>query len=343
MQSVPQCLTLPRTRRFQLRAQRGNVEHWRDVVGVSDEKVDDLIAQDQIDILVDVRGHAAGNRMTLFARKPAPVQATMVAYFDTTGLSTIDYRITDAVQDPPGEADALHAEKLVRMRQGCWCYWPDADAPEVVDPPMLSNGYVTFGTLNKLVKVSEPCARAWAAVLEAVPNSMLLLTAAGAERQSAGRQSILKRLAGYGIAPERVLLGGKVGSRADYLRRYGEIDVALDTYPFNGITTTCDALWMGVPTVTWSGQTSVSRATRSILTSAGLGHLAAETPQEFVRIASSHAKDPRALGEQRRTMRQRLASTPLLDHAAFTRSLEAAYRRMWETWATNQTRVALGA
>jgi protein O-GlcNAc transferase len=161
---------------------RGNVEHWRDVVGMADEKVDELIVADGIDILVDVRGHAANNRMTLFARKPAPVQVTMVAYFNTTGLRTMDYRITDAVQDPPGECDPLHSEKLVRLPGGCWCYWPDADSPPVADPPALANGYVTFGTLNKLVKVSAPCAHAWAAVLDAVPNSMLLLTAAGVER-----------------------------------------------------------------------------------------------------------------------------------------------------------------
>ena len=322
---------------------RGRAEQWRDVLGMSDEQVDDQVARDQIDILVDVRGHAANNRMTLFARKPAPVQATMVAYFNTTGLSTIDYRITDAVQDPPGETDALHAEKLVRLGGGCWCYWPDADSPPVADPPMLANEYVTFGTLNKLVKVSQPCARAWAAVLDAVPNSMLLVTAAGAERQSEARNGILRRLSAAGLDPSRVLLGGKVGSRGDYLRRHGEIDVALDTYPFNGITTTCDALWMGVPTVTWSGRTSVSRSTRSILTSAGLAHLAADTPEEFVRIAASLARNPAALREQRLGMRQALASTPLLDHRRFTRSLESAYRRMWEAWATDAPKAALDA
>jgi predicted O-linked N-acetylglucosamine transferase (SPINDLY family) len=318
---------------------RGKVEVWRDVLGMSDERVDELIAEDRIDILVDVRGHAANNRMTLFARKPAPVQATMVAYFNTTGLRTIDYRMTDAVQDPPGETDALHAEKLVRLKGGCWCYWPDTDSPPVVDPPMLANGYLTFGTLNKLVKVSEPCARAWAAVLEAVPNSRLLVTAAGAERQSVARNGILRRLASAGIDPTRIVLAGKVGSRGDYLRRYGGIDIALDTYPFNGITTTCDGLWMGVPTVTWSGRTIVSRSTRSILVSAGLGHLAANTMEEFVRIAVSLANNPQALRDQRRGMRQGLLSTALLDHERFTRSLESAYRRMWETWATNGTRV----
>jgi predicted O-linked N-acetylglucosamine transferase (SPINDLY family) len=313
---------------------RGTVENWRDVLGMGDEKVDELIARDGIDILVDVRGHAASNRMTLFARKPAPVQATMIAYFNTTGLSTIDYRITDAVQDPPGHSDSLHAEKLVRLGGGCWCYWPDPDAPDVAEAPALTNGHVTFGTLNKLVKVSEPCARAWASLLEAVPGSRLLLTAAGAERQSEARTSILRRLAAAGLDPTRVQLVGKVGSRADYLRRYGEIDVALDTYPFNGITTTCDALWMGVPTVTWSGHTGVSRSTRSILTSAGLAHLAADTPGEFVRAAASLAADPQALGQLRRTMRQRLLAAPLLDHRRFARGLESAYLRMWRAWAT---------
>ena len=180
-------------------------------------------------------------------------------------------------------------------------------------------------------------------MLNAVPDSMLLVTAAGAERRSGARESILRRLAGYGVDPERVLLAGKASSRREYLRRYCEIDICLDAYPFNGITTTCDGLWMGVPTVTGSGRTGVSRATRSILASAGLGDWAAETPEEWVDVAAALAKDTKALGELRRRMRKRLAASALLDPRRFTASLESAYRRMWRTWAGGAGKAAIEA
>ena len=307
------------------RTLRGLVEHWHGTRGTSDIELEQLIRADRIDILVDLRGHAADNRLTLFARKPAPVQVNMVGYFDTTGLSTMDYRITDEHMDPPGQTEKYHTEQLIRMPHSCWCYTADEDAPEVMEPPALKNGFVTFGSLNKIVKVSRSCANLCASVLEAVPNSRLLLSVAepaGAER----------RLEELGLPMDRVDLVGKTRMRREYLERFGQIDIALDTFPFNGITTTCDGLWMGVPCVSLVGGTTVSRGGRSILHAAHLPELATDTPEAFVRAAVGLASDPDRLRELRLGIRDRLLASALMDHQSFTRNLDASYRRMWRDW-----------
>lgn len=307
---------------------RRDVEHWRDIVGFPDEQVERIVQDDSIDILVDLRGHASGNRMTLFARKPAPVQINMVGYFDTTGLSAMDYRLSDAYQDPPGETERYHRERILRMPGSCWCYMADKDAPDVAPSPLERAGHLTFGSLNKIVKVTDPCAQLWARVLEAVPNSRLLLAVVSEEAMDA----IRKRLARAGLPPERLLLVCKTQGRHEYLQRFGQIDIALDTFPFNGITTTCDGLWMGVPCIGLVGATSVSRAGRSILHAAGLGQFSAETPEQFVAAAVQLAQDRNQLRELRLGMRRRLANSRLMDHIGFTRDLEAEYFRIWETW-----------
>jgi predicted O-linked N-acetylglucosamine transferase (SPINDLY family) len=297
---------------------------WRETAALSDEALDRLIRDDRIDILVDLRGHAAGNRMMLFARKPAPVQATMIGYFDTTGLPTMNWRVTDAWMDPPGETEQFHTGRLARLPESCWCYRPDDDAPEVMEPPVVRKGYVTFGSLNKLIKVTEPCARLWAAVMEDVPRSRLVLSAP-TDMWTATRE----RLARWGIPADRIDFLDKVRERADYLRRFSDIDIALDTFPFNGITTTCDGLWMGVPAVSLSGGTSVSRAGRSILSGVGLGRQAASDATGFVAAAAALALDPDRLREVRRGLRQRMAASVLTNRALFTERLEAAYHEAW--------------
>ncbi|HZL38505.1 MAG TPA: tetratricopeptide repeat protein [Tepidisphaeraceae bacterium] len=330
---------------------RGWAGAWREIRGIEDPAVDAMIQRDRIDILVDLRGHGANNRLTLFARKPAPVQVSMVGYFNTTGLSAMDYRITDVHMDPPGMTEALHTEKLARMPYSCWCYAPDADAPDVAEPPSVRDGFVTFGSLNKIVKVSEPCAKLWARVLEAVPNSRLLLTAAHTERSAAEHgqdadatqdrrappartncETIRERLARLGLPMDRVILLGKTGSRREYLERFAGIDIALDTFPFGGITTTCDGLWMGVPAISLAGDTSVSRSGKSILHAANLPELAADASEQFVQIAAGLAQDEARLRELRMTMRTRLLASPLLDHRGFAARLESAYRGMWRRY-----------
>ena len=216
----------------------------------------------------------------------------------------------------------------MRLAQSCWCYTADDDAPDVAEPPVLKNGYATFGSLNKIIKVSEPCARLWARVLDEVPGSKLLLSVAGVDAGG----TVRKRLESYGLPPERVRIVDKTRSRREYLLRFSGIDIALDTWPFNGITTTCDGLWMGVPCVSLTGRTSVSRAGKSILNAAGLGELATESPDAFVEAAVSLARDTDPLREMRRSMRQRLLASALMDHRGFARKLEAAYRQMWRAW-----------
>jgi predicted O-linked N-acetylglucosamine transferase (SPINDLY family) len=299
---------------------------WRHIDGLNDDRAAQLIRDDKIDILVDLRGHGLHNRLTLFARKPAPVQATMVGYFNGTGMSAMDYRITDQWQDPPGESEQYHVERLTRLPTGCWCYTADEDAPQVVPPPALARGHVTFGSLNKILKVSPRCAKTWAALLDAVPGSRLLLVAPGVDASDHVRESLVR----WGIPTDRLIIVGKAAPRADYLRRLEQVDICLDPFPFNGITTTCDSLWMGAPVVTLNGRTSVSRAGRSILSAAGLGELVAQTELEFVQLASNLARDLDRLCELRDEMRQRLRSSSLLNHRAFAGALDAAFRQMWQ-------------
>lgn len=237
----------------------------------------------------------------------------------------LDYRITEAAMDPPGETERYHTETLVRLAPSCWCYRPDDDAPAVAPPPAESTGYVTFGSLNKVAKISPTCARLWAAALDAVPRSRLLLSATGGDP----RGTLRARLAEMGLPAERVEVMDKAATRRAYLDRYARIDVALDTFPFNGITTTCDALWMGVPVVSLGGVTSVSRAGRSILSAAGLADLAAATPEAFVSTAAALAHDLRRLRSLRSGMRPRLGDSALCDAGRFTAKLEAAYQTMW--------------
>ena len=306
---------------------RDHVGHWRDSHSLNDEQLGARIREDRIDILIDLRGHAAGNRLMLFARKPAPVQANMIGYFDTTGLAAMDYRITDWFQDPEGETERYHSETLVRLDPSCWCYTPGEDTPDIATPPAELNGHVTFGSLNKIVKASDHCVRLWARVLEAVPKSMLVLSVAEADATGAVRE----RLAACGIASKRVDILDKTPTRREYLARFNSIDIALDTWPFNGITTTCDGLWMGVPTVSMSGDTSVSRAGRSILHAAGLSELATDDPDTYVRSAAALASDVARLRTLRREMRDRLMASPLMDQRGYAARLESAYRQMWRT------------
>ena len=263
---------------------RASSQLWRDTRTLSDERLAALVREDRVDILVDLRGHGAGNRLPVFATKPAPVQVSMVGYFDTTGLAAMDYRVTDAVQDPEPSADAFHSERLIRLPGGCWCYTPDGDEPPVGPTPVLRNGYVTFGCLNKLIKINSKVAAAWSRILEAVPGSRLAVAAAGGEAARA-------HLTSLGLPPDRLDVFTKAPDRQGYLNRFNRIDIALDPFPFNGITTTCDGLWMGVPAVTLCGETSVSRAGASILTNLGLPDLVADDVSAYAEAAVSLALD----------------------------------------------------
>ena len=304
---------------------RGYADVWRSTVGLSDQQVADLVRSDQIDILVDLTMHTANNRLLVFARKPAPVQVAWLAYPGTTGLSTIDYRLTDPYLDPPGLFDAFYSEESIRLPDTFWCYDPLTDQPPVNALPALENGFITFGCLNNFCKVNDGCLALWAQVLQAVPQSRLLLLAPRGQ----AREHVLARLEQEGIAAPRVEFADRQ-PRLEYLKLYHRIDMALDPLPYNGHTTSLDAFWMGVPTLTLVGKTVVGRAGWSQLCNLGLQELAAETPEQYVALAARLAGDLSRLQELRGTLRQRMLRSPLMDGKRFARHVEQAYRQMWQ-------------
>ncbi len=309
-------------------------DEWRDVHATADEAVASLIRQDKIDILVDLAGHTGGGRPLVFARKPAPVQVTWQGYPNTTGLAQMDYRITDADADPEGEADRHHTEKLVRLASGFFCYGPPDNAPEPGEPPLLQSGQITFGSFNTLAKVTPEMIGVWSQILAELPGARLIMKAYGLGAESA-RRHILAQFAGNGIAADRISLFGPVASHSGHLGMYREVDIALDTFPYHGTTTTCEALWMGAPVVTLAGRTHLSRVGVSILKRVGLDAFVAATPAEYVRKAVALAQDPALLREMRAGLRARMRASSLLDGAGLARALEAAYLDMWARWCSS--------
>lgn len=316
------------TERFKRSAQ-----HWCRIAGWSDDQVTERIRHDQIDILVDLALHLVSNRLLVFARKPAPVQVTFAGYPGSTGLRAIDYRLTDPCLDPPGLDDAFYAEESYRLPHSFWCYDPQSEEPAVSPLPALAKGLVTFGCLNNFCKVNDEVLTLWASVLAAVPESRLLLLAG----EGRHRQRTRDFLARHGIATERVAFSSTL-PRPEYLALYHQVDIGLDTFPYNGHTTSLDAFWMGVPVITLVGHTVVGRAGLSQLTNLGLEQLAASTEQDFVRLAVDLAADLPRLEALRSGLRGRMQGSPLMDAVGFTRGIEQAYREMWTRWCASQRR-----
>jgi predicted O-linked N-acetylglucosamine transferase (SPINDLY family) len=304
---------------------RGLADRWRSIAGVPDARAAELIRSDGIDVLVDLAGHTAGNRLPLFALRPAPVQVTYLGYGYTTGMSAIDYCLTDAVLDPPGTTEQYHTEEVVRLPEVAWCYQPD-DGPEVGPLPCLGAGHVTFGAFHNLAKVTPEVLAVWSRVLTAVPGSRLLtVTGVGKETDERLRATF----AGHGIDPARVSLLPRQG-RQDYLRLHRQVDLGLDSFPFNGGTTTCDSLWMGVPIITLAGGSYPARQGASLLSHLGRHDLVASTPQGYVDAAVRLANDPGRLRDLRAGLRDRMKRSTLTDARRFTRGLEDVYRRLWQ-------------
>lgn len=314
----------------------GLADHWRSIAGLSDEDAAELVRSDSIDILIDLAGHTAENRLLLFARKPAPVQVTWLGYPDTTGLEAMDYRITDVNADPEGMTENLHSEELVRLPETFLCYRPPADAPEVGALPVLKSGGITFVSFNNFAKVSSSTIYIWSQVLKAVPNSVLVLKIKAAE-EGAVQDSLFAAFKENGVSPDRVKLVKTVSSVAQHLEFYNHADIALDTFPYNGTTTTCEAMWMGVPVVTLAGNTHVARVGASILTSAGLSELIAQTPEEYVNIAASLANNIDRLISLRSEMRGRMERSALAEQKRFTCNLEEMFRTVWKKWCMSET------
>jgi predicted O-linked N-acetylglucosamine transferase (SPINDLY family) len=310
--------------------------HWRDVAGLPDAQVDAMIREDAIDVLVDLAGHTGGNRLALMARRPAPVQVTYLGYPLTTGMSAIDYRISDDCLDPPGEMVRHAVEEPVRIPGGQLCFrpsGPDEVLPEVNELPALGRGYVTFAARNRLLKATPSSFRMWAGVLAAVPNSKLMIIANG---EDSGTRNVLE---GYGIPIERVVFMRRQG-RSGYFRSFHDCDIALDSFPYSGQTSTCDAMWMGVPTVTMTGSTHHSRIGESLARAVGLEELVARSPEEYVQIAGGLAADLPRLAALRRNLRDRMQQSPLCDGRRVAAGLEAAYRQMWTRWCASHAAIS---
>jgi protein O-GlcNAc transferase len=306
---------------------RAMAEHWRDVAGSSDADLAAQIRNDGIDILVDLSGHTAHNRLLVFARRPAPVQVTWLGYPNTSGLGAMDYRITDSMSDPPGFADGAYTEKLVRLPGTFSCYEPSPQSPDVGPLPAARTGSLTFGCFNNFAKVTPGMITLWGQVLVDSPGSRLLLKSNGLSDPDT-RDLVLRSFATAGVGRERLELDGQVRSVADHLALYHRMDIALDTHPYNGATTTCEALWMGVPVVTLAGRTHASRVGASFLTQVGLASLVASSLDGYRRACRELASDLTSLSGLRSSLRERMRGSTLCDGALFTRRLEDAFGSM---------------
>jgi protein O-GlcNAc transferase len=308
---------------------RAYSDHWRDISGLSTQRTVELVRQDQIDILVDMTMHMSRNQLPLFACKPAPVQVCWLAYPGTTGLSTMDYRLTDQYLDPPHIVDAFYSEQSVRLPDTFWCYDPLANGPPIPPLPALANGYITFGCLNNFCKVNPLVLKLWAQVLLAVNHSRITILSP----EGSHRQDTITTLENEGVACNRISFVG-YQPRPRYLEYYQKLDIGLDTFPYNGHTTSLDSFWMGVPVITLVGQTVVGRAGLSQLSNLGIPELISHSPEDYVRIAQQLAGDLSHLRRLRETLRDRMQASPLMDAPRFARNIENAYRWMWQQWCS---------
>ena len=307
------------------------VHHWIDCVGLSDEALAETIRTVPIDILVDLSGHTDNNRLLVLASKPAPVQVTYLGYPDTTGLTSIDYRITDSYTDPKEMNDSLSSEQRVRMPNSYFCYHPDDDSPPVSELPALQNDFITFGSFNNYAKLNTKTLELWAQVLKAVPNSKLLVKARSLNDPTI-QQTFKTQWLDLGIDSERIILANYAPSTQAHLKTYHQVDIGLDTYPYNGATTTCEALWMGVPVVTLVGERHVSRMGLSILSTVGLTEVVAQTFENYINICVKLANNIKDLQKLRANLREQMQHSPLMDGVTFTHDLEVVYRNIWEKW-----------
>lgn len=314
------------TARMRVRAAR-----WREATALSDDALAQQIVADEIDILVDLAGISRDHRLAVFARRPAPVQITYLGYLGTTGMRSMDYRLTDARADPPGPSDALHTETLLRLPRTQWCYEPPADLPEPL--ARSADSAVVFGAFNRLMKANPDVLEAWAGILARVPDSLLVVVDVPSD---AARRKILEPFVRRGVAEVRLETHGRLPPTQfrELMRR---CDIALDTFPYNGGATTSEALWLGVPVVTRAGTHGFARTGASVLASVGLPELVAESDARYVEIAVELASDRARLTALQRGMRERMRASPLTDGPAFTRDLESAYRDVWREYCARPT------
>lgn len=304
-------------------------EHWRDVAGITDEGLAELIASDGIDVLVDLAGHTSGGRLPVFARKPAPVQITWLGYLCTTGVDAIDFRICDAHTDPPGIGEGQQVETPLRMPHAQWCYRPQVAIPAPSKLPMLDNGYCTFGSFNQASKLNEHVIETWTHLLSELPHSRLRILGITDDIQ---RASIIQAFEHAGVAASRIDVLKRV-SIEEYFECYRSVDVALDTFPYNGATTTCDALIMGVPVATVEGERAISRGCASLLATLGLHEWIVASRDLLLPMVRRLIEEPPHLATLRETLPERMRASPLMDAERFVTDLEHAYLTAWRSRA----------
>ena len=303
-------------------------DHWRPIAWLSNRAIADQVRQDGIDILVDLAGHTAENRLPVFAYKPAPVQITWLGYPGTTGMPVMDFRLTDEIADPSGESDQYYSETLIRLPDGFLCYGPPEDAPDVSGLPARKNGHITFGSFNNLPKINPEVIGLWSRLLDQVADSRLLLKS----KQFADyqvRQRFLDLFSARGIGAERVRLLPIAATTAAHLALYHQVDIALDPFPYNGTTTTCEALWMGVPVITLRGDRHAGRVGASILNRMGLEEMVADSQGQYVGIGKKLAQDITALENLRAGLRSHMQSSVLCDGKSFARIMETTIQNLW--------------
>lgn len=310
------------------RAFARNVDCFKNIAGIDNKTVADQIRRDKIDILVDLAGHTAGSRLIMFSMKPAPIQVTYLGYPNTTGLETLDYRLTDFWADPPGLTDHLYTEKLVRLPYGFLCYTPPEESPEIEKTGNLDSGRIVFGSFNNLTKITPEVVKAWAKILTQVHNGKMVLKS-GSFADPETRNRLIDHFFRNGVGRGQIELVSHIPSMFDHLQLYNRIDIGLDTFPYNGTTTTCEALWMGVPVITLAGRTHGSRVGASLLSNVGLAEFIADSVEDYVEKGISLAYNIRKLKSIHRDLRSRMTRSFLMDAARFTGSLERAYRRMF--------------
>ncbi|MGE5616626.1 MAG: glycosyltransferase, partial [Bacillota bacterium] len=302
---------------------------WVDASVLDDAALAARLRADAIDIAVDLAGHTPGHRLAMFAHRPAPLCIAWLDYFDTTGLATMDYLVTDRMHSPNDDAQRF-TERLLRLARIRLCYEPIEGAPDVVPPPLTRGEAPVLGSFNRLAKISTATLDAWCAALEAVPQAHLVIknSSLGFEEE---RALVRSWFADRGIEPARLRLRG-FSSHLDMLAEYGDIDLVLDTTPYNGGMTTLEALWMGRPVVSLRGDSFIARQGAAILDAAGLQELVARDVRDFAAIVDRWTRSPRELGSLSAQLRGRLRASPLLDARGLARSLEAAYREAWQGW-----------
>jgi predicted O-linked N-acetylglucosamine transferase (SPINDLY family) len=313
------------TRRFQ-----GYIKDWRDIYQETNENVMSLMRNDELDILIDLAGHTSGGRAALISQKPAPLIVTYLGYPDTTGLKATDYRITDDVADP-SSCDQFYTETLIRLPNGFLCYTPAQDCPPVSPAPCVDRGYFTFCSFNNVAKVNHDVVRVWSDILHEVADSRLLLKSRAFFDQSVSER-YLEMFHAHGIADDRVETRAWALTSLQHLSMYSEVDLALDTFPYNGTTTTCESLWMGVPVITLAGDRHAGRVGSSILMNVGLEGLVARTHDEYVTLAGKIAQDYRYSSDLRSKLRDKVVKSSLGDAVKFTILFEESLRGVWRKW-----------